>query len=79
MTNENFYSMDVDRKATGENILKFRKAKHLRQLDLALEIGVSEATICRLEKGTTEITAKQVGNLARYFCVTQEEILCLTA
>ena len=41
----------------GENIVKYRQAKNLKQIDLAYMIEIEDSSLRRIEKGRTNPTA----------------------
>jgi transcriptional regulator with XRE-family HTH domain len=56
--------MEIDNLAVGHNIAKFRKLREIKAHDIALHLGIKEATYSKYERGETAITIdflKKVG------------------
>ena len=51
-------------KKLGENIKKYREAKSLKQIDLAVSLDFSGEYICRIERGQKYISLKKLFKLA---------------
>ena len=51
-------------KILGENIKKYRDLKGLRQIDLAVSLGVSCEYICRVERGQKFMSLRKLFELA---------------
>lgn len=64
--------------STGERIRKLRKAKHMRQSDLAEMLGNDGNTISRWEHGKIGIGSTYIVKLAQVFNTTADYLLCKT-
>lgn len=64
--------------STGERIRKLRKAKHMRQSDLAELLGNEGNTISRWERGVIGIGSAYIMKLAQVFDTTADYLLCKT-
>jgi len=51
-------------KKLGENIKKYREAKELKQIDLAIALGFSGEYICRVERGQKYMSLRKLFKLA---------------
>ena len=51
-------------KKLGENIKKYREAKGLKQIDLAVSLNFSGEYICRVERGQKYISLRKLFKLA---------------
>lgn len=58
-----------------ERLLSLRKSRNLSQSSLAHELGVTERTIRRYEKGDFEPSMSELIALADYFGVTLDELV----
>lgn len=58
----------------GRKMRAYRKLKHLTQIQLAEQLGVSVAIIGSLERGTRTPTPQMVAQLTRVLQVTEEEL-----
>ncbi len=67
--------MAVDYKAIGERLKKARKENHLTQEELAEEMNVSVAFLSRIERGSSLINLKRLGQMCEILNVTEGEIL----
>lgn len=61
--------------STGERIRQLRKAKHMRQSDLAELLGNDGNTISRWERGTIGIGSAYIMKLAEVFDTTADYLL----
>lgn len=52
--------MNIDSKTVGKNIARLRKLKDIKAADLALQLGLKEATYTKYERGETAITLEFV-------------------
>ena len=59
----------------GNNIKKYRKLKGYRQLDLAVELNVSEEHICRVEKGLKYLSLSKLFKLADILEVKMSDLI----
>lgn len=59
----------------GENLRSLRKAKGLKQDELAKEFNVSAKTISHWEKGYSEPSITQLLALAKFFDITLDDLL----
>lgn len=57
------------------NIRRFREQKGFSQSSMADELGIGRTTYINFETGKTRLYCKTLEKLARYFGVTEEEIL----
>ena len=57
------------------NIKKLRVSKQLTQLELAQQVGMTQAQICKLEKDERALKAEEVLLFAQVLGVTAIEIL----
>ena len=62
-------------KLLGNNIRKYRKLKGYRQLDLALEMGLSEDYICRVENGLKFISLRKLFKLSDVLKVKMKDLI----
>lgn len=62
-------------KLLGSNIKKYRKAKGLRQLDLAIAMNLSEDYICRVENGLKPMSLKKLFRLADVLEVKMTDLI----
>ncbi len=60
-----------------ERLLTLRKERHLKQTELAKELGLSISGYCRYEYGEREPTASVIVRMARYFGVSSDYLLGL--
>jgi transcriptional regulator with XRE-family HTH domain len=59
----------------GDNIKKIRKDKGLQQKQVALEIGVDQSNYNKIEKGSREVTVKELQKMAELFNVSIDQIV----
>ena len=59
----------------GNNIKKYRKAKGYRQLDLAVELDISEEYMCRVENGLRYLSLKRLFKLADILEVKMSDLI----
>lgn len=57
------------------NIRRFREQNGFSQSSMADELGIGRTTYVNFETGKTRLYCKTLEKLARYFGVTEEEIL----
>ena len=57
------------------NIHRFREQNGFSQSSMADELGIGRTTYINFETGKTRLFCKTLEKLARYFCVSEEEIL----
>ena len=50
--NNNLHHKEVEEMNVGENIRKIRLNKNIQQVELAEKVGVTQAMICQIERGT---------------------------
>lgn len=62
-------------KLLGNNIKKYRKAKGLRQLDLAVAMNISEDYICRVENGLKFLSLRRLFKLADILEVKMSDLI----
>lgn len=58
----------------GRKLRAYRKLKHLTQIELAEELGVSVAIVGSLERGTRMPTPQIIRNVSRILQVTETEL-----
>ena len=58
-----------------ERLKELRNERQLSILNLAKEIGVSDATMCRWENGQNDVKGKDLIKLANYFNVSSDYLL----
>ena len=58
-----------------ENIKNIREEKGLLQKQVAIHIGVDKSTYSKIEKGTREITVKELHKIAQLFNMTIDQIV----
>ena len=61
-------------KILGENIKKYREANGLRQIDLAVALGLSGEYICRVERGQKYMSLRKLFQLADILNVEIEKL-----
>ncbi len=61
----------------GTILKELRKEKELSQKSLALVLGVSDAIVCKWEKGISEPTASNIFAIAKHFNVNTDYLLGL--
>ncbi len=61
----------------GKRIKELRVAQHIKQADLANAIGVATNTVCQYEKGTSKLSIDVLINLAEFFDISTDYLLCL--
>lgn len=59
-------------------VRELRKERKMRQTELAAKMNVSQQTISRIEKGDNLLPADILVNLAKYFGVSTDYILCVS-
>lgn len=59
-------------------IQELREEKNLSQTSLALQVGTSQATLSKIENGTSTPDAELVVLLANYFRVSVDYLLCVS-
>jgi transcriptional regulator with XRE-family HTH domain len=57
------------------NIQKIREQLGLLQKQVALHIGVDKSTYSKIEKGTREVTVKELQKMAKLFSMTTDQVL----
>ena len=68
---------EVDRyiKRIGENIIKLRKEKGFKQIDLSTKLNIEDSALRRIEKGRTNPTIKTLFNIAKALGVDVSDLL----
>lgn len=68
---------EVDRyiRKIGENIVKLRKEKNLKQIDLSVKLNIEDSALRRIEKGRTNPTIKTLFNIAKELGVEVSDLL----
>lgn len=61
--------------SVGDNIRKIREAKHILQVQLAEDVGITQAMICQIERGTKNPSLQVGMAIAEKLGVTVEELL----
>ena len=61
-----------------ERLKELRNEKHISQVELAKQTGLSKSAIARWELGLTEPTATALTKLSEYYGVTVDFLLGLT-
>ena len=59
----------------GENIVKLRKEKGLKQIDLAIKLDMEDSALRRIEKGRTNPTILTLKKIADALQVSINEII----
>lgn len=67
--------MATDYNVIGERIKKARKAKNMTQEKLAEKLDVSIAFLSRIERGSSQINLKRLGQICEILDITEGEIL----
>ena len=67
--------MATDYSVIGERIKRARKAKNMTQEKLAEKIDVSIAFLSRIERGSSQINLKRLGQICEILDITEGEIL----
>lgn len=67
--------MATDYYVIGERIKKARKAKNMTQEKLAEKLDVSIAFLSRIERGSSQINLKRLGQICEILDTTEGEIL----
>lgn len=62
----------MDAKAIGKRIRELRKEQHLRQEDLAKELGVRKTTVSNYETGYSIPKREVLGKISKYFGVSMD-------
>lgn len=61
--------------ALADNIKKIREEKDFLQKQVATHIGVDKSTYSKIEKGTREVTVKELQKMAELFNVSIDQIV----
>lgn len=67
--------MATDYNVIGERIKKARKSKNITQEKLAEKLDVSIAFLSRIERGSSQINLKRLGQICEILGITEGEIL----
>lgn len=67
--------MATDYAVIGERIKKIRKSKNITQEKLAEKLDVSIAFLSRIERGSSQVNLKRLGQICEILDVTEGEIL----
>jgi len=67
--------MATDYTVIGERIKKARKAKNMTQEKLAEQLDVSIAFLSRIERGSSQVNLKRLGQICEILDTTEGEIL----
>lgn len=59
----------------GYGIKRLRKLRGITQEELAKGLGISRQAVCMWERERREITAKMLSRIARFFCVSLDELM----
>lgn len=62
-------------KTVGENIVRLRMSKNLRQIDLATLLNIEDSSLRRIESGRTNPTLKTLCKIAKALDVKVQELL----
>ncbi|MCY1719240.1 helix-turn-helix transcriptional regulator [Prolixibacteraceae bacterium Z1-6] len=62
-------------KKIGENIIRLREEKGLRQIDLAIELNIDDSSLRRIESGRTNPTIITLKKIADVLKVNLSEIV----
>jgi ribosome-binding protein aMBF1 (putative translation factor) len=62
-------------KKVGENIVRLREQKGLRQIDLAIELNIDDSSLRRIESGRTNPTIITLKKIADVLKVNLSEIV----
>lgn len=62
-------------KKIGENIVRLREQKGLRQIDLAIELNIDDSSLRRIESGRTNPTIITLKKIAEVLKVNLSEIV----
>nr|WP_321487772.1 helix-turn-helix transcriptional regulator [uncultured Draconibacterium sp.] len=62
-------------KKIGENIVRLREKKGLRQIDLAIELNIDDSSLRRIESGRTNPTIITLKKIADILKVNLSEIV----
>lgn len=62
-------------KKIGENIVRLREKKGLRQIDLAIELNIDDSSLRRIESGRTNPTIITLKKIADVLKVNLSEIV----
>ena len=65
----------VDYKIVGERLKKARTDRKMTQIELAKKIGVSVAFLSRIERGSSELNLKRLGQICKELGVSEGYIL----
>ena len=68
----------LDAKLIGERIRQMRKDRHLRQSDLAKELGVRKTTISNYETGYSIPKREVLGKISKFFGVSMDYLCAST-
>lgn len=61
--------------SVGENIRKLRESKGLTQVWLADQIGVTQAMLCQIERGTKNPSLQVGAEIAKALCCQLDDLL----
>lgn len=67
--------IEVDLKDLGKQVKRFRKAKGMKQEDLAAAVGISPQHLSNIENGKGNASLKVVANLAFWLDVSISELM----
>lgn len=70
------FTVELDYVAIGERIRIIRKAKGFTQEKLCEKLDISKTHISRIETGRTKLSLSLLVNIANYFGVTADNLLC---
>ncbi|AGA76714.1 helix-turn-helix domain-containing protein [Echinicola vietnamensis] len=56
----------LDNQSTGHNMMTFRNLRNLKAMELAFQLGISEAAYTKYERGETKITVELIKRYADY-------------
>lgn len=68
--------MELDYKAIGIRIRRFRKSRGLTQQILAELSNQEPSNISHIERGATKLSLPTIVNIANSLCVTVDDLLC---
>jgi len=67
--------IDLYIKKLGENIVRLRKEKKLKQIDLAINLDIEDSALRRIEKGRTNPTIKTLYLIAKELGVKVKDLI----
>ena len=65
-------------KKIGENIVKYRKAKGLKQIDLAIKLNMEDSALRRIEKGRINSSVLKLKKICEELNVDIKELFDFT-